>query len=398
MAPIPSLPTFPSDRPFSSSRLNSRTSSARVRRDLVAISRRNGALSPLEVGNALRIRNKTPAKSADYNPGGWSVNPSTINNNAAFAFFGILGAALVVASIWFFFWAKNGGFRFRKGDWQEYKSTVLRRKGVDGKTLSNATKATDLGGGSIVADSNRDGSVTYEDEKAIRVKFGRKKKKEKAENISDPDFRAYRHEKPARVGGLNREADGFYHEYSNTDRSETSASFQQQRNTRKEKSKEKGPTKKSSRDRNFSYVPGTESTFSVYSDDSHRPIRSSPNHNRYSVNSTPASSPSKSRQSSPSKTPRASTTRGSALHQQTSRSHRTSVPGSRYTEPLDFETRYTASEAETDLQSRGTKAYFHPIPGLSAKGPVSGNGFRRGGGRRRDSLSDSEGETGTVLS
>ena len=53
-----------------------------------------------------------------------------------------------------------------------------------------------------------------------------------------------------------------------------------------------------------------------------------------------------------------------------------------------------ASEADTE-QSRGTKAYFHPIPGLSAGG---GNGFRRGGGRRRDSLSDSEGETGTVRS
>lgn len=71
------------------------------------------------------------------------------------------------------------------------------------------------------------------------------------------------------------------------------------------------------------------------------------------------------------------------------------MPGN-YTEPLDFESRYTApSEAETD---QGTKAYFHPIPGLSRSGDGVGAGFRRGGGRgRSDSLSDSEGE-GTMLS
>ena len=42
--------------------------------------------------------------------------------------------------------------------------------------------------------------------------------------------------------------------------------------------------------------------------------------------------------------------------------------------------------------SRGTKAYFHPIPGLGTEGRNGGGGFRRGRGRR-DSLSDSEGET-----
>lgn len=44
--------------------------------------------------------------------------------------------------------------------------------------------------------------------------------------------------------------------------------------------------------------------------------------------------------------------------------------------------------------SRGTKAYFHPIPGLGTegRGGSGGGGFRRGRGRR-DSLSDSEGET-----
>ena len=64
------------------------------------------------------------------------------------------------------------------------------------------------------------------------------------------------------------------------------------------------------------------------------------------------------------------------------------MPGS-YTDPIDFQTRYTESVAETE-ESRGTKSYFHPIPALSGRGP---NGFRRGGGGRRDSLSDSDGET-----
>lgn len=80
------------------------------------------------------------------------------------------------------------------------------------------------------------------------------------------------------------------------------------------------------------------------------------------------------------------------------------MPGSygNYTEPLDFESRYTESEAGETDNSRGTKAYFHPIPGLGAGNGSSGQrgsgnggyGFRRAGARgRRDSLSDSEGET-----
>ena len=73
------------------------------------------------------------------------------------------------------------------------------------------------------------------------------------------------------------------------------------------------------------------------------------------------------------------------------------MPGSFYTEPLDFDSRYSASNSEAGVteDSRGTKAYFHPIPGLGTErnnGGGGGGGFRRGRGRR-DSLSDSEGET-----
>ena len=71
------------------------------------------------------------------------------------------------------------------------------------------------------------------------------------------------------------------------------------------------------------------------------------------------------------------------------------MPGSFYTEPLDFESRYSATNSDAGMteDSRGTKAYFHPIPGLgSDAGRAPAGGFRRGRGRR-DSLSDSEGET-----
>jgi hypothetical protein len=195
---------------------------------------------------------------------------ANIPNNAIFALFGLIGASFVLTGIWFFFWAKNGGFVFREGDWEEYKSTVLRRKGPNGTTLSNGTRSTDLGGGSVV----------HGDGKGRRNKWGRKEKRFKdveeegegesslgsvgtmselsdlKSGIEARDFaprdnnkskskhkahksskrpnkkpnddlesvttesvlgndeapesviRAYRHEKPARVGGLNRAADG----------------------------------------------------------------------------------------------------------------------------------------------------------------------------------------------
>ena len=291
------------------------------------------------------------------------------------ALFALLSISLVLASIWFFFWAKNGGFKFRKGDWEDYKSTVLRRKGPNGTTLSNATKSTELGGGSVVGEVDQDNDSVQFGEKARRNKKAHKAAR-------DDDIRAYRHEKPARVGGLNREADGSYHDFTSTEPSDISAP---PHNTRSKKDKKD----KGRKARQYSYAAGTESTFSVYSDDSHRPLRASPAHNRHSAQSTPAHTPTRSRQASPKKyTP-------TSHHQH----NRTSMPGN-YTDPIDFESRYTASEAETD-QSRGTKAYFHPIPGLSQGTRTDGrgaNGFRRGGGRRRDSLSDSEGETGTVMS
>lgn len=75
------------------------------------------------------------------------------------------------------------------------------------------------------------------------------------------------------------------------------------------------------------------------------------------------------------------------------------MPGS-WTEPLDLGGRFSngggggGSDAGMTEDSRGTKAYFHPIPGLNGGGGGAGGGggyggFRRGRARR-DSLSDSE--------
>lgn len=198
--------------------------------DLLELSRRT-AFSPMEIFRTLNARSE-PTKP--FNPGQGSIDPHDINMAGLMALFAIIGASFVLGAIWFFFWAKNGGFVWRKGDWEEYKSTVLRRKGVDGRTLSNATPSTKLGGGSVVDSRFRDddgmteaGMTTTEtaftvtDEKRqhrqhrrrLREKLLRLRAQEERpwEGPEDEDVRAYREEKPARVGGINREADGTYH-------------------------------------------------------------------------------------------------------------------------------------------------------------------------------------------
>ncbi|KAI8931443.1 hypothetical protein NX059_011770 [Plenodomus lindquistii] len=150
--------------------------------------------------------------------------------------FALIGVFLCFGAIWFFFWAKNGGFKWRKDDWEDYKSTVLRRKGPDGKTLSNATKSTRLGGGSVVHGGSYGAPSTlgftdetgtqldvneYRDAEegngGLRGGDGRREKKHRRDHTNDykdPELRNYRHEKAARVGGLNGLADGIYTDYS----------------------------------------------------------------------------------------------------------------------------------------------------------------------------------------
>lgn len=336
--------------------------------------KRSSSLSPIQENSYLRARTPAPPVRHDP-PGSGSFDPNDINNRGILALFALLAASLVLGSIWFFFWAKNGGFRFHKGDWDDYKSTVLRRKGPDGKTLSNATKTTELGGGSVVA------NIAQEDDgDSFFIKKGAHKPKARAprgkKNNADRDVRAYRHEKPARVGGLNREADGCYNQ--DLESSVESSEFSQPTNVPPSPKKKLNPFQ----------TPKKKSTNAVdtpSSTSSHRPLR---------PNST-SSTPTRSRQSSPRKhTP---------YRHSNSQSQHSSANSyaNTYTEPIDFDSRYATSEATETEQSRGTKAYFHPIPGLGSRageGMSGGNGFRRGGGRgRRDSLSDSDGEE-TIMS
>ena len=354
-------------------------------------------ISPLDIEAYLKARD---APANQYNPGAGMISPTSISNNGIFALFGILAAGLVLSSIWFFFWAKNGGFHFRKGDWEDYKTTVLRRKGPNGTTLSGATKSTKLGDGSVVG-SQGSMSEFYAPEKAESNRGGKNKKRSKpVKNSRDDDVRAYRHEKVAKVGGLNREPDGSYHAYTNTAMSEETSSqapispayksscSPSTSNTPKPNTPKPNKTTGT---RNFSYAPASESHFSVASEDSRRPLRASPSHhhaNRHSNNSTPAGY---ARQPSPSKR---YTNAGHHNSRYSSRMSGTGTGSGGYTEPLDFDSRYEASSVGESEQVRNTKAYHHPIPGLS-KGPnAAGTGFRRAGMGRRDSLGDSDGETG----
>lgn len=349
---------------------------------------RSDDLSPLQANSYLATRDaaKSP-QNPNYQPGAGTIDPHHVNNHGFFALFALIGVAFVLGGVWFFCIAKNGGFYFKKGDWDDYKSTVLRRKGPNGTTLSGATKTTRLGGGSVVANGG-------EAEKGWKrgVQVGRKHKGPRGnKNNDDQDVRAYRHEKPAKVGGLNREADGIFNQdfaYSDNTYSDTISEQSQgvhvPINTPKAKkdstrtkpmNKAAAPTtpspKKDAKNRFYNQTPGSN-----VSSDSQRPLR--PN----GQSPGEASTPSRSRHHSPTK------------------DHaRNSVPGSFYTEPLDFESRYSASNSEAGHteDSRGTKAYFHPLPGLGAEGRNVPGGFRRGRGRR-DSLSDSEGETGTTMS
>ncbi|KAJ5988065.1 hypothetical protein N7481_003275 [Penicillium waksmanii] len=355
-----------------------------------------------------RAKSTTTTAAAGDAPvrGAGTISPSSIKMQGLMALFAIIGAAFVIAGIWFFFWAKNGGFVWRKGDWDDYKSTVLRRKGPDGKTLSNATKSTKLGGGSVVGKGYSDDGYSYADydtyaetatnpetatvmtedkpqkkKRNFRDKFRRRHKDERYEGEGDDDVRAYREEKPARIGGMNRQAEGTYNG-SDYDSSAVPTNYQQsemsevrdyayEQPRRPHRSSRRGP-------RDFSFTAGSEEVLSQTTEESQLRDPSQRRQNRRrdrerQRSAAPPPAPS-SRTSSPrKKDPR-------------------SMPG-HFTEPLDFasagsRSEYQYSNVDTE-DSAGTKSYHHPIPGLT-------KGYRRDGReershrRRRDSLSDSD--------
>lgn len=352
----------------------------------------------------LAARSDTTTKAVAAGKG--SISPQDVNMHAIQAVFAIIGAAFVLGAIWFFFWAKNGGFVWRKGDWDEYKSTVLRRKGPDGRTLSNATASTKLGGGSIVGRgySDEDGwtvtdtaaitetatEVTEEKprkkrnlKETAKQKLLRKRKEEKWEGEADEDVRAYRREKAARVGGINQEPDGTYHgsDYTPTAPSEYNSSDMTE-------TRPLARPHESRRNRNFSFETGSEDVlsraapeeYSRQDNDSHSSARRQQRRRERERERERSRAHRSSRQNSPR--------HSSPRHSSPRKRERSSVGN--YHEPLDFSSapshsEYQYSTVETD-DGTGTKSYHHPIPALS-------KGYRRDGrSRRRDSLSDSDGE------
>ncbi|KAI2099162.1 hypothetical protein LOZ35_001465 [Ophidiomyces ophidiicola] len=337
-----------------------------------------------------------------FHPGQGAVSPSKINMQGMLALFAFIGAVFVLAAIWFFFWAKNGGFQWRENDWEEYKSTVLRRKGPDGRTLTNATKSTKLGGGSIVGRQYHDyddqttamETATVVTEKKSRGKRFKESAKQKLlkkrkddvwEGSHDEDVRAYRNEKPARVGGMNREPDGTYHgtEYSGTLDQRTEWTHSEMGETHAETETrydppDAGRARGTRTVSTFSFVPGTEDSISNAPEE------------RYSRDSRNRRENYRTRSQNPPRPqgPRPSTNTRS--RPPSPRKKDGSVLPGGYTPPLDMSS-ITASEYTYDRlegSDNGTKSYHHPIPGLS-------KGYRRAGGgrgRRRDSLSDSEGD------
>lgn len=191
------------------------------------------------IAEASRLLARSSKNQGDPSRG--VLDPNDINNVGFFVLFALIGVAFVATGIWFFFWAKNGGFVFKEEDWDDYKSTVLRRKGPNGTVLSGATKSTDLGGGSIYKDFDDDGRTTITESTALSGItagasdiFAREKRRKKqderrkrkgksksqrhvgndgvtdemAEKEAQNHLRDYRHERPARVGGLNKQSDG----------------------------------------------------------------------------------------------------------------------------------------------------------------------------------------------
>lgn len=320
----------------------------------------------------LAVRNTVPAATTTrhFNPASGSVSPDAFNNKGIQALFALIGASFVLGAIWFFFWAKNGGFQWRKGDWEDYKSTVLRRKGPNGTTLSNATKSTRLGGGSIVGqgysdhdgatitdmsseapvmkekqrDSTKKSKKSASGEETAKDRKIREVKEASWEGGHDDDVRAYRHEKAARVGGMNRDSDAMHY---GTDYSETNSSVMYSHHHRQDQKNSKNHSRQASPEKRPSAPPRRDFSYDHEESFTAEPRRPARYH-----------SPSKTSTPPP----------------------RSSRVGAGYMDPFEF-----------DVQSQNTRSYHHPIPGLSGGqqgtrngGTGVGGGFRRG----RDELDD----------
>lgn len=396
-----------------------------------------GSLSPLEARRQLLARDGT--STTRPNPEAGVIHPGDINNKFIFALFGILGVAFVCIGIWFFFWAKNGGFYFKEDDWDDYKSTVLRRKGPNGTTLSGATTETDLGGGSVYKDMDERTEVTAttgitgitggvsdivgrekrrrrreqkEREKERRRENKRREKEERkaakrkvgddgavvdedAEAEAEEYLRNYRHEKPARVGGINKESDASTWDGSTNPTESSRGGYTETESTvtselmgHRERTPTSSPTKAS----------GARGIRKVYSTADKRDSRETER-----IRAEARKLQEKGRAATAAASSSAGGSSGHRRNFSWQRDNQidedtammAAAPPS-YT-ASEVDTRIPGSWAESDVGSDvGTKAYHHVIPGLSSSGASSAGGTdvrdyaeerrknRRSGGYRRD--------------
>ena len=68
------------------------------------------------------------------------IAPGSINNKWYFALFALLFLAIVLGIVYFFFLARNGGFKYEPTDWDDYKTVVLRRTDSEGKTIVSSSR------------------------------------------------------------------------------------------------------------------------------------------------------------------------------------------------------------------------------------------------------------------
>lgn len=229
----------------------------------------DGGATDGPLGDATRLLAARDSSSDRPDPASGVLDPHDISNVGFFVLFALLGLGFVVGAIWFFFWARNGGFHFKQTDWEDYKTAVLRRRGPNGTLISGATESTDLGGGSVykdVADDDGKTAITEstglsgitagasdivarekrEEKRAQRHRERERRKKEKkrssaedekkhhrrvgedgdvqdeeAERKAQDELRNYRHERAARVGGLNKQSEGSSWDGSNPTTSHT---------------------------------------------------------------------------------------------------------------------------------------------------------------------------------
>jgi hypothetical protein len=360
------------------------------------------------------------AATNNVNAGSGVTPPQNMPNKLIFILFGLIGVGFIVTGIWFFFWAKNGGFYFKDNDWEEYKSTVLRRKGPNGTTLSGATASTDLGGGSIVhgektsrwrfkksrkggggtrykdfdeertlAGSARDsalssemGELKYDDIVGKRAKKEKKSRRTRSEAQDEggdhrtrDELRAYRHERPARVGGINKESDASAFDGSTADNSTAASELLYNR----ESTPTNTPTKVR-KEKKDSYTGGTGGIRKVES-----ASNSGPSFWERATGSTKKKNDQEDRIQAEARKlqekgrssrrdfsfqagddgssgiggdeEEARARREARRERRANRSPTKNVPGSYYEESV------VGSELSGDT---GTKSYHHPIPGLSS--------------------------------